>query len=101
MRSVPRALELVLFGTLSIAPGAAGQTPAPISVPVPQKADPLSFSKEAMVIEDLRVQARFENDGKAVYDTSLRAKIQSESAVRNNGLLAFSYFASNESLEIK
>jgi len=101
MRSVPRALELVLFGTLSIALAAAGQTPAPISVPAPQKADPLSFSKEAMVIEDLQVQVRFENDGKTLYDTSLRAKIQSESAVRDNGLIAFSYFTSNEALDIK
>jgi tetratricopeptide (TPR) repeat protein len=101
MRSVPRALEFVLFGTLSIAIAAAGQTPAPISVPAPQKPDLLSFSKEAMVIEDLQVQVRFENDGKTVYDISLRAKIQSESAVRDNGLLAFSYFTSNESLDIK
>lgn len=99
MRSVPRALELLLLVALTIP--AAAQTPVPTSTPEPQKADPLSFSKDATVIEDLQVKVRFENDGKAVYETSLRAKIQSESAVRSNGLIAFSYFASNESLDIK
>jgi tetratricopeptide (TPR) repeat protein/transglutaminase-like putative cysteine protease len=99
MRSVPRALELLLLGALTIP--VAAQTPAPASTTDPQKADPLSFSKDATVIEDLQVKVRFENDGKAVYETSLRAKIQSESAVRSNGLIAFSYFASNESLDIK
>jgi tetratricopeptide (TPR) repeat protein/transglutaminase-like putative cysteine protease len=101
MRSVPHTLELLLFGALTIAAAATAQTPTSASTPDPQKADPLSFSKDATVIEDLQVKVRFENDGKAVYETSLRAKIQSESAVRNNGLIAFSYFASNESLDIK
>jgi hypothetical protein len=101
MPSVPGVLELLLFGTLSIPLAVAVQTPAPTSVPALQTADTLSFPKEATVIEDLQVKARFENDGKAVYETLLRAKIQSESAVRDNGLIAFSYFASNESFAIK
>jgi tetratricopeptide (TPR) repeat protein len=101
MNSVTRSLALLLLGPFFVSVVPARQSPAAASAQSPERTDLSSFAKEAMVIQDLQVKVRFESDGKTVYDTSLRAKIQSESAVRDNGLLAFSYFASNESLDIK
>ncbi len=59
------------------------------------------FPEEAAVIEELRSSVRFENDGRGVAETIMRAKIQSESGVHENGLLTFSYLAANESLDIR
>jgi tetratricopeptide (TPR) repeat protein len=79
----------------------SAQTPTPSSTAPVQNAESTAYAKEATVIEDLQVHIRYENDGTAVRDTLLRARLQSESGVRDNGVLAFSYFASNENLEIK
>lgn len=101
MRSVSRAFKRLLLGALFIPVATIGQVPLPTQNPASPRADPQSFPKEAIVIEDLQIKVRFENDGTAIYETSLRAKIQSESAVRSDGVLAFPYFASTESFDIK
>jgi tetratricopeptide (TPR) repeat protein len=101
MRSVSYAFKCLLLGAFLIPVATIGQVPLPTQNPAAPRPDPQSFPKEAIVIEDLQIKVRFENDGRAIYETSLRAKIQSESAVRSDGVLAFPYFASTESFDIK
>jgi len=64
----------------------------------PPPADP--YSSEPYVIELLENRARFEADGKGQRELKLRVRIQSESAVREFGLLAYPYASSFESLDV-
>jgi tetratricopeptide (TPR) repeat protein len=82
-----------------IAPAIAAQSATSAVAQAPTASS--SFAKEGAVIESLQVNVRFENDGTGVADTILRAKIQSESGQRANGLLAFPYSGTNDPLEIK
>jgi hypothetical protein len=77
MRFLLRILALVFLGIVSFSHAATAQTPPPSSPPSPtQKPDSSAFPKEAIVIEDLLVRVRQENDGTSVRETTLRAKIQ-------------------------
>jgi tetratricopeptide (TPR) repeat protein len=62
-------------------------------------ADP--YSQESVVIDDVTVKVRLENDGRGTVERSVREKIQAESAVRSEGLLLFPYLVGDESLDIK
>jgi len=99
MPSAFRFFGFLALTVFSVGSGPAAQTPT-ASAPTLEKTAPADFSKEPAVIEDLLVHIRCENDGTATRETTLRAKIQSESAVRENGVLAFSYSASQETLDL-
>ena len=58
------------------------------------------YSKEAYVVELLQLRARFEPDGRGWRELTIRARIQSESAVRDFGLMVYPYASSLESLDV-
>jgi Tfp pilus assembly protein PilF len=99
MRLVLRVVDVCLLSILFASSAVAGPPSVPRHQSAP-KADSSSFPQEAGVVEDLETKARFENDGTVTYDRYVRVRIQAESAVTANGLLAFSYLAGDESLEI-
>ena len=60
----------------------------------------IDYSKEPYVIELLQQKLRFEADGKGQRELTLRVRIQSESAVREFGLLVYPFASSFEALEV-
>jgi tetratricopeptide (TPR) repeat protein len=58
------------------------------------------YSKEPYVFELIQTKVRFEADGKGQREVTIRARVQSESAVRELGLLAYPFASSFESLEV-
>jgi hypothetical protein len=81
--------------------GVATQPPVAAQAQSAPKPEAKSYSQESVVVEDLKVEVRFENDGQGTVERSVREKIQAESGVRSEGLLVFSYLAGDESLEIQ
>jgi hypothetical protein len=61
---------------------------------------PDSYAKEPYVLELVQQNIRFEADGQGVKELTLRARIQSESAVREFGLLVYPFASSFESLDV-
>jgi tetratricopeptide (TPR) repeat protein len=59
-----------------------------------------SFDKEPYVFELLEDRFRFEADGKGQRELAIRVRVQSESAVRELGLLVYSFNSAFESLEM-
>ncbi|HEY6944534.1 MAG TPA: DUF3857 domain-containing protein [Candidatus Acidoferrum sp.] len=59
-----------------------------------------SYPKEPYVFELIENRVQFEGDGKGHRDFTIRARIQSESAVREFGLLVYPYASSFESLDV-
>ena len=59
-----------------------------------------SYSKEPYVFESIENKVRFEADGKGQHDLSVRVRVQSESAVRELGLLVYPYDSAFESLDV-
>jgi tetratricopeptide (TPR) repeat protein len=94
---------LSLFMVLCSSPILTGQTP---SAPPPATSKPSTPSsesfdaKEAYVIELIQNTIRFEADGKGQRDLIFRARIQSESAVHEFGLLVYPFASSFESLDV-
>ena len=68
--------------------------------PPPRKPEEPNFAGEPYVVEQLRTTVRFEADGKGQREMTLRIHVQSESAVREFGLLVYPYMASFESLDV-
>ncbi len=58
------------------------------------------YSKEPFVVELLEQKERFEADGKGQRELTLRVRVQSESAVRQFGLLVYPFASTFESLEV-
>jgi tetratricopeptide (TPR) repeat protein len=58
------------------------------------------YSKEPYVFELVQTNVRFEMDGKGQRELTIRARVQSESAVRELGLLAYPFASSFESLDV-
>ncbi len=58
------------------------------------------YSKEPFVVELLEQHERFEADGKGQRELTLRVRVQSESAVRQFGLLVYPFASTFESLEV-
>jgi hypothetical protein len=96
MRPFPRFFLLLLV--LLFAQAAFSQTTT-VTGQVPRP-DSNSFAKEPYVIEEIKSLLRYEADGKGRRELTFRARIQSESATHDFGLLIFSYAASFESLDI-
>jgi uncharacterized protein DUF3857/transglutaminase superfamily protein/tetratricopeptide repeat protein len=72
-------------------------TPSPQAA-VPSKAP--SFDKEPYVFELIENKIRYEADGKGQRELSVRVRVQSESAVRELGLLVYPYESAFESLDV-
>ena len=68
--------------------------------PAPPKEKEPDYSQEAVVIEQLKTQYRFEKDGTGRHELSLRVKVQSEAGVVSLGQLVFPYSSANEKLDI-
>jgi tetratricopeptide (TPR) repeat protein len=79
------------------------QTPGPASSSPLTTSNPPAgdqYSKEPYVFELIERNIRFEADGKGQHDLTLRVRIQSESAVREFGLLVYPYASSFETLDV-
>lgn len=79
------------------------QAPGPASPPqpsAPAKPTAVDYSKEPYVYEQIQEKLRFEADGKGQRELSVRVKVQSESAVRELGLLVYPYNSAFESLDV-
>ncbi|MGB8476357.1 MAG: DUF3857 and transglutaminase domain-containing protein, partial [Candidatus Acidiferrum sp.] len=59
-----------------------------------------SFATEPYVVNIIQTRIHFDPDGKGVRETTIEIRIQSESAVRNFGLLVYPYMASFENLDV-
>jgi tetratricopeptide (TPR) repeat protein len=80
-----------------------------ITAQAPTEAEPLRFakspraddySKEPYVYELIQTKARFDADGKSQRELTVRVRIQSESAVRELGLLTYPFASSFETLDV-
>jgi len=67
---------------------------------VPPKSNEHRFADEPYVVEQLRTIVRFEADGKSQRETIVRIRVQSESAVREFGLLVYPFMSSFESFDV-
>jgi tetratricopeptide (TPR) repeat protein len=73
-------------------PPASPQATAPLKTP--------SYEKEPYVFELIENKVRFEADGKGRRELSARVRVQSESAVRELGLLVYPYDSAFEALDV-
>ena len=90
LRGAGRLLLLFALVAGSAWPQSPGVSPAPAQ----------DYTREPFVVEQLQTDIRFEADGKGSRETKLRVRIQSESAVRQFGLLVYPFMASFESLDV-
>ena len=90
-------LQFASFRVLAQAPS----TP-PAAAPAPSAVSPQvsPYSKEPYVFESIENKVRFEADGKGQHDLSVRVRVQSESAVRELGLLVYPYDSAFETLDV-
>lgn len=93
MRLSPALLQ-VLPAFLFFAAAACPQSSVP-AAPSESK-----FASEPYVIEKLWSKLRFEADGKGQRELTLRVRVQSESAVREFGLLVYPYESSFDTLDV-
>lgn len=77
---------------LAILLAAAASSPA---------ADAPDYSKEAAVIQNIATRVSFSMDGAREWRQTLAVRVQSEAAVRQFGVLAFSYSSDGEQIEIE
>jgi len=80
----------------------AQETPPEHAAPSPSSivGKPGDYSTEAYVFESLEHKYRFEADGKGQRESTFRVRIQSESAIREFGLLVYPYDSAFESLDV-
>jgi len=99
-------LKMLTLGLASILflffmlPGGKAQDPG--STPSPDLTRPSagSYSKEPYVSEEIARKVRFEADGTGQRDVTWRVRVQSESAVREFGLIVYPLASSFETLEV-
>jgi tetratricopeptide (TPR) repeat protein len=99
MKPMVPARLLVLAYLCSPSLGSAQTVPSVKAHEVDQL-PPIDYSKEPFIVELVHNKVRFEADGKGQRELTLRARIQSESAVRDFGLLAYPFASSFESLDM-
>lgn len=104
MSQIPFVLLLTAFSFFST--GVQAQQAPPIS---PKKAEaeqspptaPAAAANAPYVIELIQNRLTFETDGKSSRNTIVRVRINSESAVRDFGMLVYPFASSFESLDIR
>jgi len=95
---INRWLSLILLLQFASSPLLA-QAPVVPSAPAGKFAAD-DFSKQPYVFELIEEKVRFEADGTGQRQLSVRVRVQSESAVRELGLLVYPYNSAFESLEL-
>jgi hypothetical protein len=97
----PRRL-LCLILLLACSPHLEGKAPSlPVAPPTQvNRSTAADYSKEPYVFELIEEKVRFEADGTGQRQLSVRVRVQSESAVRELGLLAYPYNSAFESLDL-
>lgn len=60
----------------------------------------LDYTQEAVVVEKMRRQFRYESDGTGSTTTTARIRVQTQSGVQQLGQLVFGYNSANEKLEV-
>ncbi len=105
---VSRAIlvSLLLSSSLDAAQQSKPPSPAPSTNPSPDSKSDASktdakYSQEPIVVEDLAVKVHFESDGRGTIDRAFRERLQTESAVTSEGLLAFPYDSDGQTLDLK
>ena len=93
-------LSLCLALLVSLSSSVARAQALPTSAAKPDRPSQESLAKEPYVFESIQNRVRFEADGKGQRDVIFRARIQSESSVREFGLLAYPFAASFETLDL-
>src|SRR5882724_1736517 len=93
-------LSLCLALLVSLSSSVARAQALPTSAAKPDRSSQESLAKEPYVFESIQNRVRFEADGKGQRDVIFRARIQSESSVREFGLLAYPFAASFETLDL-
>jgi tetratricopeptide (TPR) repeat protein len=88
----PAVLSVLAFSTFSFAAFAQTQAKPPVTDP---------YKNEAIVFEKYETTYRMHADGTGERDVYSRARIQSQGAAQQFGVLAFSYAAANETPQIK
>lgn len=83
-----------------IPPGIKGARNPNSDPPAANRSSDDLYSQEPYVFELIDRKVRFEADGRGQRDLTLRTRIQSESAVREFGLLVYPYASSFESLDV-
>jgi tetratricopeptide (TPR) repeat protein len=94
---------------LSFSLAAQSKPPEPTPTTNPSRPDSKSdaskpdakYSQESIVVENLTVKAHFDSDGRGTIDRTFRERLQTESAVTSEGLLAFPYDSDGQTLEMK
>jgi tetratricopeptide (TPR) repeat protein len=91
-----------LFGTPFTAARAQDPPPPPPGLKPTVKAENQKpdYSQEAVVIEQLSTNYRYESDGTGQRELTMRVKIQSDAGVERFGQLIFPYTSANEKLEM-
>src|SRR5438094_654129 len=64
------------------------------------QATPTDYSKEPFVIENVATDLHFADDGTGSREQTVVVRVQSESAVRQFGILSFAYKAGSERVEV-
>jgi tetratricopeptide (TPR) repeat protein/transglutaminase-like putative cysteine protease len=93
-------VSLLLLAFLSL-PRAVSQTGAPAvpTAPPTAAANALDYSKESFVIQKYATDVAYQADGTGERLVTVQVKIQSDTAVRQFGVIAFPYESRNEHLD--
>lgn len=97
-RAVLAFLFALFFGPVRLPSQSPVSNPSSAVAPGQTGSDP--YSTEPYVFELIQKRIRFDADGRGQRDSIIRVRVQSESAVREFGLLAYSFAASFESLDV-
>ncbi|MEO5935628.1 MAG: DUF3857 domain-containing protein, partial [Terriglobales bacterium] len=89
--AVPATKEAAAQETRGAEPGKDAKDP---------KATTPDYSQEAVVVEKMRRQFRYENDGTGSTTTTARVRVQTQSGVQQLGQLVFGYNSANEKLAV-
>lgn len=98
--SATSSAAVLLLLSLSVPVLAAAQTGPSANDSRATLAQEENHAKEPYVFELIQTTVRFEADGRGQRDLTIRVRIQSESAVREFGLLAYQFSSSFESLDV-
>ena len=96
---VRHSLYVLLLALLGSPGGSVAQSASAAKSPEGSSATS-DYSKQAVVVEALRVAARFESDGRATQQFTTRIRVQSEAGVLRLGLLSFGYNTAFERINI-
>ena len=98
---IPRCACLLLCLIPCWEPVVTAQAPTEAEPPQFAKSSAVDdYSKEPYVYDLIQTKARFDADGRSQRELTARVRIQSESAVRELGLLTYSFASSFETLDV-